>query len=413
MTNLSFRFLALAFHFLILAPVTQAAASDSNRPIYILHVRMGNGELSSQVQAEISRAVSAGSQRKVVLIRPNLNSANNPFAVTTENFATGHSRSQVGQQTDPVPLMTETQLKWFESQINQDMMPDVFIINGHHIPGMGFHSDEAYTSALKNQQGENLLFATQALYTPTLHQSIAKYPILQKYFSRVKLVFIGGCWGLSNLEPREDGDRGNFLSPEQIQDLYKTDRARAIGNSRLAHSLEYQRHELATIYSGDFTRNSRNESCANIQTGEQCDRYHADRTLPDYGLWDGSHMFNQPLLFKRSFPNAVGVFGFHRPSPRNPGPIWAATFAEARQNTQLPNILLPLLSEKVPDVIRKSILQELRIAWTRNSYYLNRQRASGSISPRYPELDANGPFAYAEGQKEFPEAPRFAPYEGR
>jgi hypothetical protein len=391
----------------------QLAFGAAQKPIYVLHLNLGNTELSSQIQRELSVSLPGGPQRQVVIIRPNLFDQNNPFSVSNQNFALGKSRPAMSHHGHPAPVYSEKQLQWFESQMAQDLYPDVFIVNGHHIPALGFHSDENGDSPLVDQNGDKMRFRKKSLFTPTLHQSIQKYPILQRYFSRVKLVFVGGCWGLSNLEPRSEGDHGNYLTPEEIRELYKVDRRKAIGSSSISHSLEYQRWELATIYSGEYTRDARGETCVQGSIGEKCDKWHVDRVLPDYGLWDGSHMFNQPYLYKRSFPNAVAVFGFHRPSPKTPGNIWAAAFHEARIRTGVSNLLGSLLNENLPVDFRKMILQELRISWTKNSYLQNRQRASGSITPAFPELDADGPFAYRAGQNELPEAPKHAPYEAR
>ena len=139
--------------------------------------------------------------------------------------------------------------------------------------------------------------------------------------------------------------------------------------------------------------------------------YAIDRMLPDSGLWDGSDMYNIPLKMKRLFPNALGIFGFHRPSPFTPGGIWRSAFNQARLAAKTNNILVPLLSDSVSVEQKKMMVQKLRIGWTRASFALNRGRANGSITPAFPDLDQNGLFAYEPGAHELPGAPKFAPYE--
>ncbi len=391
--------------FSILNTSVSALASSEiigkTRPVYILHVRLGNAELAQNIDSELKRSFESSTGATVEFIRPDLNAADNPFLVTGKNFLT----SKDGQ----IPLIPASRLSWFENLIAQNKMPDIFIINGHHVPGLGFHSDTTYEAPEKNADGESLQLYTKSLFMPSIHKSIETYPILKKFFSRTKLVFVGGCWGLSNFEQKSNGISGDYLNPEKLAQIYLTNKSAVIGSSGNRHSLEGQRWELATIYGGDFTRSAANESCSD-SSKLICDKYHADRVMPDSMLFDGSHRFNQPHWYKKSFPNALGVFGFFSPSPRTPGSIWQSTFNQSRERMKINNVLLPLFDEATSIQAKKTIIQSLRISWTRATYLINRNRPSGSITPAFPDLDKNGLFAYDEGAPEYPLAPKYAPY---
>lgn len=381
------------------------------KPIYVVHIRMGNAELAQTVESELRRSLPNSENRPIVFLRPNINVANNPFGISRYNFEMGYSRTMSGNRDDLIPLLNSEMTKWFADLEAKDIHPEIFILNGHHTPGLGFYSNSTWDTKRKDQFGQSIEFYNQALFMPSLYKSAEKIPVVNRFFSKIKMVFIGGCWGLANLQPKEFGDHGRLLTKREIYNFYQAGQLdRALGTLKNPHSLAYQKNELTTIYSDDYAKNESGETCLD-NTKTHCERYAIDRILPDSGLWDGSDMYNIPLKMKRLFPNALGIFGFHRPSPYNPGAIWRSAFSQARSVLKTNNILIPLLSDSVSIETKKTMIQKLRIAWTKASFALNRGRANGSITPAFPELDQNGPFAYEPNAREFPSAPKFAPYE--
>lgn len=381
------------------------------KPIYIVHIRMGNGELAQTVESELRRSLPNNENRPLIFIRPNMNIENNPFAISRYNFNIGYSRTMSGNRDDLIPMFNSEMTKWFADLEAKDIHPEVFILNGHHTPGLGFYSNTTWETNAKNQFGQSIEFYNQALFMPSLYKSAEKIPVVNRFFSKIKMVFIGGCWGLANLQPKEFGDHGRLLTKREIFNFYKAGQIeRALGSLKNPHGLAYQKNELTTIYGDDYARKESDETCLD-SSKTHCERYAIDRILPDSGLWDGSDMYNIPLKMKRLFPNAIGIFGFHRPSPFNPGSIWKSAFSQARNALGVNNILIPLLSETVSTDVKKTMIQKLRVSWTKASFALNRGRANGSITPAFPELDQNGPFAYEPNDRELPSAPKFAPYE--
>lgn len=340
----------------------------------------------------------------------------NPFAITKYNYDVGQYRPYNLVEKQGPPVISEDDAQWFQEQLDMDMVPDVLYIGGHQVPGMGWHGED-----LDSQE-----MYIKNIYLPTLIASVKKYPAMKKYFSKIKMVFIGGCWALANLEPH--GPHGEFLTPDQINKIYHSGpegKASVIGNIRYRHSLEYQRNHLATVYDGDFTRGTKREICSDKDGRHVCEIFNVDRVLPDYALWDGSHMYNYPFIMKRLFSGAYFVFGFHSPSPENDKVV--PMYRQAFKNTfsehineggiqkhldakKVPSLLALILSDKISENEKKELIQSMRVHWTLATDELNRHRPAGSITPRYPELDENGPFAV---RSHIDWAPEMAPYELR
>ncbi|MFZ3229327.1 MAG: hypothetical protein WA160_03905 [Pseudobdellovibrio sp.] len=392
------------------------------KPIYVVHVNLGNKQLSQTVEQELLRSSQITQNRPVIVLRPDLDVAENPFAVSRWSHQIGFSRMNGQIKEENTPVFSAKMIAWFENLEAKDIHPEVFILNGHHLVGMGFQSDNSWETKFKNKIGQNIELANRSLFFQTIIKSQQKFAVVRRFFEGVKLAFIGGCEGLSNLEPKEFGLYGRALAPLEIKEKIENGQAKLmLGDISKRTGLAYYKYDLAKSYPGDFTANSNEEVCIDTANNLHCEVYYTHRILPDSGLWDGTHAYNMPLQMKKLFPKALGIFGFNTPSPLTPGPIWQATFNEARQVSQQNNILLPLLSDEVSEDMKRSILQNTRISWTKNSYRLNKKyvggvvvnRVSGSITPAYPDLDQNGLFAYALDQKEYAEAPAFAPYEIR
>ena len=396
--------------------------AKSVKPVYIVHVNLGNTQLSQNVINEVLRSDKNFEHRPVAILRPNLDVENNPFAVSKFSFQFGLTRQNTEIQMHQTPLLNDKMIKWFSDLERKNIKPDIFIINGHHYVGMGFQSDSVSETGKLNQFNQSIDLADRSLYLQTLIQSQKEFPVVKRFFESVKLVFIGGCEGLSNLEPKEFGPSGRALTPAEIQQRYLNGETSVMsGDVRQRTGLAYYKDDLVKTYPGEFTNNENEEVCLDKVNKLHCEIHDVNRILPVSGLWDGSHIYNMPFQMKKLFPNALGVFGFNTPSPRKPGPIWNAAFIEARKNSQTDNILLPLLSDDSDDTAKKQILQSLRVAWTKSTAALNKRyvngkliyRVSGSITPAFPDMDKNGIFAYEENQMAYPTAPKFAPYEIR
>lgn len=392
------------------------------KPIYIVHVNLGNFQLSQTVIDELLRSNPEFENRPVKILRPNLDTINNSFAASPWGFQTGNSRENNEIRDDLTPVLKNTKLGWFEDLERQNIQPEIFIINGHHFVGLGFESDTSWPTDYKDEYGEKIVLPYSSIFFQTLVESSKKHNIIKKFFSNIKLVFIGGCEGLTNLEPKENGISGGALQPDEIFfKIHSGEKKLMLGDATKGTGLLGYKDELVSLYPGDFTENEEDEICIDPVKKLHCEVFNVNRILPESGLWDGSHVYNRAYVMKRMFPNALAIFGFFTPSPLKPGPIWKAAFNSARDKLKRNNLLQPLLSNTTSVETKKEIIQKLRIAWTSSTQRLNKKmrkgvlvnRISGSITPAYPDLDINGLFAYEPGQKEFPEAPAYAPYEVR
>lgn len=406
--------------FVLVVSVTLNA--QTVKPIYVVHVNLGNVQLTNEVVAEFLRPNPAFQNRPVVVLRPNLDIEDNPFAVSKWGRQTGMTRPGSEIAFKNTPILTEKMVAWFDELEKKDIRPEVFIMNGHHIVGMGFESDDLWETKFKNQFGELISLSKRSLYFPSVVRSKNYFPVVERFFNNIKLVFIGGCEGLANLEPKENGVSGRALTPEEIKAKYfGGQKDLMLGDISKGQGLAGYKSDLVRIYSSAFTINQSEEVCLDSANGLNCDVFNVNRILPDSGLWDGLHTFNMPYQMKRTFPNAYGVFGFATPSPRTPGLLWKAAFADARLKLGRENFFQPLLSENVSTNEKKQIIQRMRIGWTKATQEGNKRirngkivnRISGSITPAFPELDKNGIFAYEGRGTDFPEGPSFAPYEIR
>jgi hypothetical protein len=73
------------------------------------------------------------------------------------------------------------------------------------------------------------------------------------------------------------------------------------------------------------------------------------------------------------------------------------------------NIIGTIVAPQTDETLRKKVIEALRKNWTIQTYRMNRKRPSGSITPAYPDLDANGSFNVRVSK----DTPRYAPYEDR
>jgi len=389
----------------------QSESDFKKRPIRLLHIQLGGTSVFRFIKTEIQGHGAIKGKTFVEIRLPNIKQQN-PFGFSRYNFDTGGYRpADISQMTAP-PVISERDASWYQEQLDQDLVPDILYIGGHQIPGMGWHSDETDAND----------YYLRSIYFPTLLESVKKYPAMKEYFARIKIIFIGGCWGLANLEPH--GPHGEYLSPQAIEKIYFSSakgRSQMLGNIYSRHSLEYQRHELYTLYDGDFSNGPKAEVCRDPVNFKDCLTFNAQRVLPDIGLYDGSHSYNYPYLMKHLFSGAYLVFGFHSPSPynENVAPMYRTAFDWTRQKIGAnENLFLDLLDPGVSVEQKKQLVQTLRLNWTKATYRLNREaidanrfvpRPAASISPIFPELDANGPFV-GEGMEW---APTYAPYEER
>ncbi len=396
--------------------------AQSVKPIYVVHVNLGNTQLSKYVVEELLRPNSQFKNRPVILLRPNLDVKDNPFAVSKWSHQAGLTRQNSELKNELTPLMNQNMLKWFDDLEAKNIQPEVFIINGHHLLGMGFESDNTWDTGYANQFGENIELGNRALYFQTVIQSKNKFPILKRFFDRIKLVFIGGCEGLANLEPKENGLSGRALTPVEIKQRYFGGQKNLmLGDISKGAGLAGYKADLVRVYPGSYVDKESDEACVDRVNKMHCETYDVNRILPDSGLWDGQHIYNMPLQMKKLFSNAYGVFGFYTPSPREPGAIWKYAFDRTRQKLKTDNFFQRLLSDEVSVDQKKEIIQTMRISWTSATQLMNKRyrngkvvtRISGSLTPSFPDLDKNGIFAYEESASDFPEGPRFAPYEVR
>jgi hypothetical protein len=376
-----------------------SAPFSEHRPIRVLKVRLGGEDYFNVVTNELKGNQSGLPAASVTELTWPEGGAN-PFAISEYNFELGALRRSF-TEAGPAPLFPEASLRWFADQVASGNVPDVVIIGGHHVPGLGWHGhyikpDNYYEKTLTSAK----LFA-----------SARRHKVIREYFSHVKLAFIGGCWAMANLEPH--GPNGEYLSPDDIARTYfSSDAGRQfmLGNESLPNSLAYQRHELTTLYGRRYKAEASEEVCS--KTKRFCQSFHVTRVLPDYALYDGSHTYNAPYIFRRLFPNSALVMGFHSPSPYSDqvGSIVQTAISAARNELGLSSPLRALIDSATPLEVRRQILTSVRVQWTRTTHRLNRGRTAGSITPAFPDLDANGPFAYYDRDPELPLGPRFSPY---
>lgn len=403
----------MKFQSLILSLAIASVSLVQAAEVKIMHIQLG-GDYHQLFQKEISSNPDAhGEAVEAVVLPVPMRKKNNPFHLTSYNwdfgdvFAPGSAK-----KVSDVPIAQPSELEWFGQSVESGKAPDVMIISGHHIPGIGWHSNDTWD--------ENDDFYERSLLLSTLLKTREQNPEARRFFDNVKFVFISGCWGLANLEPHKSN--GQFYSSDELFTLYASGdqgREKVRGSFQKSYSLEAERLYLARNYPGDFTENDENEICY----GLRCVTYNVRKYMSDDGLIDGSHRYNQPYNIRKLFPNAALVFGFHSSSPFE-GPVMKlirATLSRAKQSPLLKeadkdyaqNIVNSIVSLETPGATKMRLIQSFREAWTTVTWEQNKGQMSNywggrpgsSITPAYPNLDNDGVFAWPKGYKN----PSFAP----
>jgi hypothetical protein len=340
----------------------------------------------------------------------------NPFALANHDFRTG---MQLTNSTayGPVPNISEDNAKWFDDQVAANNLPDVFMIGGHHVISEGWHNDAE----------------SSFLYMPTLLDTLSKSDSARKIFDHVKLAVLWGCNTMTNLEPH--GPNGEYLDSSEIETEYKagaSGRLSMLGVNTAGdvktNSLEFYKQRLASEYGADsgkyeYTRSSRRERCIGTpaEPFKNCPVTNLERIMPETFLYDGTHKFNEPARMKSIFRNAYLVLGFSSASPSEEQRakilnqvLREATFdlnqeLSATHQAIQNNILYTIVADETDNHLRMKAIELVRKHWTIDTYALNRQRPSGSITPAFPKLDQNGVFNVHVSR----DTPLVAPYEIR
>lgn len=399
-----------------------SSVAQAAEEIKFFHIQMG-GSYHHNFMHEIAGRPSAQGERvKTSLIPTPSPQAINPFHISKVNYDLGEV-FETPEKTSilQVPIAGEKDLAWFKKVREAGKLPDFMIISGHHVPGMGWHSHYTY--------GENQYY-TQSLMLGSLLRLRAENEDARAFFDNVKFAFISGCWGMANLEPRAED--GSYLSPQAIYEMYYSGpegKEKARGTPKKFYSLAGQRHELTTLYSGDFAPKKEDAICEPGKPS-RCTTFYVNHILSDLGLIDGSHRYNQPYNLRKLFPNAKLIFGFHSPSPYNDRvkKMLAKTFERARQSMRITsedraytsNLLHSIISDETPERTRKRLIQAFRESWTSVTWENNHGampfysggRPGSSITPAYPDLDNDGIFAWPGGYKNPSFAPRCSQYRG-
>lgn len=363
----------------------------------------------------------------------------NPFAIADHDFAVGNNLPSPGLERGPVPKVKEADALWFDDLVRKGDLPDVFLVGGHHVISEGWHDDPE----------------SMFLFMPTLMETLRTHPAAKQVFDHMKFAVLWGCNTMTNLEPRADD--GAFLDSAEIKAAYESGdegKNRMIGlradGSVKTNSMEFYKSRLAREYgpnSGhyEYTRSAKAERCKGPGKYENCEITNLERIFPDSFLYDGEHRMNEPYRMKQIFPKAYLVLGFSSASPSEErrATILGKTLDNARDSLNkgkfpndagyIKNILYVLTADETPAELRKTVIQEIRKQWTIATTIMNpspangKARPSGSVTPAFPELDANGifPIGGKELQAELKrrgatkldfdptDAPTFAPYEKR
>ena len=383
------------------------AGASSDLDITIQHLQMGGSYHNFFMKSLSAKASAQGEKVSVHLLptpyhqdRQGENPSGNPFHFTFKNW----------EMTD-APVNPEQ--PYFKELNAKHQAPNFMIISGHHIPGIGWHSD--------NSTPDNVWYAHSLRMSSLLRLREAS-PEAQAYFDNVKFVFISGCWGLANMEPHDQS--GGLIGQSERLALYNSGDAgkmQVLGTPNDHYSLSAQRFELTTLYDGDFAAKEKDAVCE----GQNCSTYYIQKVMPDEGLFDNSHRYNEPLGLKKLFPKAYLIFGFHSPSPYSDKvmTLLSATLARARLSPLLkpedqvytPNIIQSIISSQTPTESKMRLVQAFRQSWTtltweKNIGYMPKNyfggRPAASISPAFPELDNDGVFAWP---KDYKNVPVFAP----
>lgn len=413
--------IALLFNFTVQADST----NNSKKTIRILFIQLGSRGLVQSIQQHL------GKNFDVQVTRVPMDKQNNPFNVTSDGFHIGNSRPSENEKFQYPPIAND--LSWFNQfdpqkvtpQALNEILPDILVISGHAIAGLGWHSDEM-------DPGEN--YYQQSFYLAGFVHTMRSHPGARNLFKNIKMVMLGGCNSLVNFEPHYTN--GAFLNSKQIAAIYNyqsqknnhSGKSYVIGNATNFNTLDFYRRRLARLYPLDFTLDPYQERCALRIAGlapDHCQTLDLNRVLPDYGLFNESHMFNYPYMMKRIFPKASLILGFAGSSdyaPRTKEMLFEtlqASLQELKGNgADISNVLSPIIdkdSKIISRELKKTILQSIRKNWAIQTYR-GLGRIGSSITPAFPEVDANGPFVdFSENSKRIlqieNEAPPCAPYE--
>ncbi len=409
------------FHF-----TAQAADTNQSKKIVrILFIQLGSRGLVQSIQQHL------GKDFDVQITRVPMDKQNNPFNVTSDGFHIGNSRPTANEKFQYPPIANN--LSWFDqfdpqkvtAQALNEVLPDILVISGHAIAGLGWHSDEM-------DPGEN--YYQQSFYLAGFVHTLRSHPGARNLFKNIKMVMLGGCNSLVNFEPHYTN--GAFLNSKQIAAIYNykslntnhSGISYVIGNATTFNTLDFYRRRLTRLYPLDFTLDPYQERCTLRVAGlapDHCQTLDLNRVLPDYGLFNESHMFNYPYMMKRIFPKAALILGFAGSSdyaPRTKEMLFEtlqASLQELNANgAGLSNVLSPIIdkdSKNISRELKKIILQSIRKNWAIQTYR-GLGRIGSSITPTFPEVDANGPFADLSGDSKRilqieAEAPPCAPYE--
>jgi hypothetical protein len=331
----------------------------------------------------------------------------NPFKITDFDFFVGLSRPYEDEGIGLVPEITDTQAAWFDQAVARNELPDIFVVAGHQVISEGWHNESEH----------------MFLFLPTLLQTLRNHKSARIFFDHIRMAVLWGCNTMTNLEPH--GPNGEYLTPEQIKAIYDSGpkgRLQVIGDGEKVNTLEFYRQRLYREYGPghkkvEYVRSQKAEVCL-TRPYTNCPVTNLDRVLPDSYLFDGSHLYNYPYLMKRVFPNATMVFGFSSASPAEEirVQIFKATLEKTyadlnasfkNSGKKINNILYPLVLQPndptLSDDLNRMIIKSLRKNWTIQTDAMNRNRPSGSISPVYPELDADGVLgaSLARGSKQY------------
>lgn len=404
----------MKFQNLILAMTLASSSLAHAEEVKIMHLQMGGGYHKIFAQELTAQPSASGEPVQVVNLPSPFLQRLNPFHITRGNWDFGKVFFDDGKTNlAEVPIAPKSDLKWFQKARETGQLPDVMIISGHHIPGLGWHSNDI--------EEENDYY-TKSLLLSTLLRTREENPDARAYFDNVKFVFISGCWGVANLEPH--GEKGELLSQDEIGLMYLSGpqgQRKVLGSTQNFYQLESERENLTQSYPGDFAAEKKDEICVD----NKCVTYWIDRVMSDIGLFNNSHQFNQPLNLRKLFPNAALVFGFHSASPFSSTVfgMLKGTVKRARTSKILKdedsafsqNIIHSIVSSETPEPTRKRLVQAFREAWTTLTYEQNRGRMANSsyiggrpgasITPAYPSLDNDGLFVWPKDYK----APAFAP----
>lgn len=326
----------------------------------------------------------AGGDDKInMVILPTMpNSSPNPFMAAPKDFNVGdYLPWPLNTPPGMFPTPSRQQLDWYDEQLRKSLAPDVFVIGGHHVISQGYHDDA------------ELSF----IFQPSLFWAVENDRAARAYFDHVKVAILFGCNTLTNLEPhRADG---SAMEPDEIRKLYESGpqgRQAVLGTAAATNTLEFYKSRLAKEYGPrshkyQYTRNAAKEQCDPSSPTSWCPVSNLERIMPDSGLFDGSRRYNEALKARELFRNAYLVIGFSSASPSEEKRVLylqrAVRMATKELGLSGKNAMDLIVGDQTPEPLRKRAIISLRRAWERVTFLANRQRPSGSITPRYPDID--------------------------